>query len=116
MKMIERETGCRVKVLRSDNGGEYIAMEDFCRARGIRHQFTLSYSPQPNGVAKRKNRTIQDQARAFLHQSRAGVRLWIEAVATANHFNKWQLTSRSIDTTPEELWKGRKPSIAYLCV
>ncbi|SGY45142.1 BQ5605_C001g00252 [Microbotryum silenes-dioicae] len=48
---IKNETGCRVKTLRSDNGGEYIstAFNGFCVAHGIRCKLTIPYMPEQNG-------------------------------------------------------------------
>ncbi|MBT0984662.1 DDE-type integrase/transposase/recombinase, partial [Salmonella enterica subsp. enterica serovar Typhimurium] len=57
-----------IKILRSDNGGEYIASELswFLQDRGIIHQTTCPHTPQQNGVAERKNRHIFETARALL--------------------------------------------------
>lgn len=55
----QKETG--VKVIRTDNGGEYIGhdFEDLCRERGITHQTTSPYTPEHNGIAERYNRTYK---------------------------------------------------------
>ena len=48
--------GKKIKVLRSDRGGEYeFPFEQICYENGIIHQTTAPYSPQSNGVAERKN-------------------------------------------------------------
>lgn len=47
-------------MLRSDRGGEYF-MHDFnifCEEHGIIHQCSAPYTPQQNGLAERKNRTL----------------------------------------------------------
>jgi hypothetical protein len=45
--MVERETGKKLKVLRSDNGGEYIGpLEEYCKSQGIRHEQTVPKTPQ----------------------------------------------------------------------
>eukprot|EP00253_Pinus_taeda_P006996 PITA_06996 len=58
--LVEKESGKKVKALRSDNGGEYISGEfkDICSAEGIQRELIAPHNPQQNGVAKRKNRTI----------------------------------------------------------
>jgi len=58
--MIENETGTKIKVVRSDRGGEYTLAEfmRYCEELGIRKFLTVSYSPQQNGVVERKNQTI----------------------------------------------------------
>ena len=70
-KAIELQTGRRLKKLRSDNGGEYVShdFESYCTDHGIHHEHTIPYSPQQNGVAERKNRTILNAIRCMLIQS-----------------------------------------------
>jgi transposase InsO family protein len=59
---VEKETGTSIKGLRTDRGGEFTSTEfiEFCTVNGIHHQLTTSYTPQQNGVAERKNRTIMN--------------------------------------------------------
>ncbi|KAH0720560.1 hypothetical protein KY284_005590 [Solanum tuberosum] len=56
----ERETGRKLKRLRTDNGGEYTSreFEEYCSNHGIRHEKTVPGTPQHNGVAERMNRTM----------------------------------------------------------
>lgn len=76
---VEKHTGCHitklnilseedVKVLRSDNGGEYTSnnFAKFCAEKGISHEFTVPYCSQQNGVAEQMNRTIMEGARSML--------------------------------------------------
>ena len=51
----ERQTGHKLKSLRSDNGGEYIAMDDFLDKKGIRHEYSPAYSHESNRLAERFN-------------------------------------------------------------
>uniref|UniRef100_A0A0V0HMV8 Putative ovule protein n=1 Tax=Solanum chacoense TaxID=4108 RepID=A0A0V0HMV8_SOLCH len=64
----ERQSGCKLKALRSDNGGEYTSNEfnKYCEDMGIDHKLTVSYSPEQNGVSERKNRTVVEMARCLL--------------------------------------------------
>jgi transposase InsO family protein len=56
---VENQIGRRMKVLKLDNGGEYTSnyLKDFCKEAGIKEELTVSYNPQHNGVAERKNRS-----------------------------------------------------------
>ena len=67
--LVENQTGKKIKVMRSDNGGEYIDSKfvDFCASEGIWREFTVPYTPQQNGVAERKNGAIIGTARAMIH-------------------------------------------------
>ena len=66
--MIERQTEKKVKVLRTDNGGEFCsdAFDDYCKKEDIVRHHTIPYTPQQNGVAERMNRTIISKARCML--------------------------------------------------
>jgi hypothetical protein len=67
--LLENQTGRKIKVLRTDNGGEYTSKEfnDFCAGEGIRRELIVPYNTQQNGVAERKNKAIVGVARAMLH-------------------------------------------------
>ena len=69
---------------RSDNGGEYTKGEfdDFCASEGIKHEFTIPYTPQQNGVAERKNKAIVGATRAMVHDQGLPLFLWVEACNT----------------------------------
>jgi transposase InsO family protein len=70
--------------LRSDNGGEYTSddFRDFCKEEGIKRELAVSYNPQQNGVAERKNRSIIDFAKAMIHDQELPMFLWAEVCNT----------------------------------
>jgi transposase InsO family protein len=59
---VENQIKRKVKRLRSNHGGEYFSnkFSKFCVEHGIIHERILPYSPQVNGIAKRKNRTLTE--------------------------------------------------------
>ena len=65
-------------MLRTDNDGEFYGneFEDFCKKCGIARQKTTPYTPQQNGVAKRMNRTLMENARNMLSSDGIGQELW----------------------------------------
>jgi transposase InsO family protein len=77
-------TGRRIKVLRSDNGGEYTSRDfsDFCVEAGIKREYTVPYNPQQNGVVERKNITIVEATKAMIHDQNLPMILWEEASMT----------------------------------
>ena len=101
-------------MLRSDRGGEYESpFADFCAQHGIIHETTPPYSPQSNGIAERKNRTLKEMMNAMLLSSGLPPNMWGEAILSANYLlNK--VPKKKEEKTPYELWKGRKPSYNYL--
>eukprot|EP00253_Pinus_taeda_P025439 PITA_25439 len=83
--LVENLTGKRIKVLCSDNGGEYVDKDftDFCAKEGIRREWTAPYIPEQKGVAERKNRIIVEAARAMLYDQDMPKFLWAEACSMA---------------------------------
>ena len=65
---VENQLERKIKRLRSDRGGEYFpkVFDDFCAEHGIIHERTPPYSPESNGVAERKNRTLTDLVNSML--------------------------------------------------
>lgn len=82
---VERQTGKKVRRLRSDNGLEYCCGEltEFLVRLGIRHERTNVGTPQMNGVAERANRTLMDLVRSMLASAHLPQNFWGEAVVTA---------------------------------
>src|SRR3984957_14053646 len=114
----ENVTNRRIKVLRSDNGGEYISKEfDQLLAKlGITRQTTPPYTPEHNGVAERANRTIVECARSMMQGAHLDYSYWGEAVMTAVYLRN-RSPSRSVQRmTPYEAWTGEKPSLSHLKV
>ncbi|KAH9771354.1 Integrase catalytic domain-containing protein [Citrus sinensis] len=113
-KMVETQTGRKIKRLRSDNGGEYKNDQflQICQDEGIVRHFTVRDTPQQNGVAKRMNRTILEKVRCMLSNAGLNKEFWAEAVVYACHLIN-RLPSTAIEgRTPMEMWTG-KPATDY---
>ena len=66
--VLQNQLERKIKRLRSDRGGEYFPkiFDEFCEEHGTIHERTLPYSPESNGVAERKNRTLTGLVNAML--------------------------------------------------
>ena len=66
----EAESGRKLRVLRTDNGGEFTAAEfaAYCADEGIQRHYSAPYSPQQNGVVERRNQIVVGMDRALLKQ------------------------------------------------
>ncbi|GJV00123.1 putative ribonuclease H-like domain-containing protein [Tanacetum coccineum] len=82
IKEVENLVDKKVKIIRSDNGTEFKnkLMDDFCREKGIKREYSVARTPQQNGVAERKNRTLIEAARTMLADSKLPNHIWAEAV------------------------------------
>ncbi|KAL0641356.1 hypothetical protein Bca4012_102542 [Brassica carinata] len=108
----------KIKILRSDNGGEYTsyAFKSHLSHHGILHQTSCPYTPQQNGVAERKNRHLMEVARSLMFQANVPKRFWSDAVATACYLINRIPTKVLKDQAPFEVLNKHKPSVDYLRV
>jgi len=76
--LVENQTNRKIKALRSDNGSEYVneRLNGIFRVSGIKHETTVPYSRQQNGVAERLNRTLVERARSMIMESKLSPDLW----------------------------------------
>jgi transposase InsO family protein len=112
----EMECGHKLRVLRTDNGGEFTSAEfaAYCADEGIKRHFSAPYTPQQNGVVERQNQTVVATARALLKQRGMPVDFWGEAVMTAVFLLNRSPTKSLEGKTPYEAWHGRTPAVAHL--
>ena len=115
--MVENFYGKQVKTIRTDGGGEYCSreFEDFLVKAGIIHQKTIPLTPEQNGLAERKNRTLVKSVRCMLSDSALPKKFWAEAVSTANYVLN-RAPSTPIGSTPYEMLNGNKPNVGHLKV
>ncbi|KAI3758865.1 hypothetical protein L6452_06437 [Arctium lappa] len=112
---IENQTNQKVKVMRSDNGTEFknLDLNTFCEEKGIERQYSAPRTPQQNGVAERRNRTLIEAARSMLADSKLPITFWAEAVNTACYVQNRVLVVKPKNKTPYELLNKRKPFIGF---
>ena len=113
---LETKYNRKIRFIRSDNGTKFKNhnMEEFCTQHGITHQFSAAYTPQQNGVAERKNRTLIECARTMLADSHLPITCGAEAVNTACYTLNRVLIVKKKNKTCYQLLKGRKPNLQHL--
>jgi hypothetical protein len=72
--LTENQTGKRLKAVTSDRGGEFMSSDfkEFYNKHGIKREYTIARTPKQNGVAKRKNRAVQQMARSMMNEKNNG--------------------------------------------
>ena len=117
-RKIQNEKCFIIPCIRSDHGREFenVEFEGFCDEHGIDHNCLAPRTPQQNGVVERKNRTLEEIARTILHENNLPTYFWAEAVNTSCDILNRVLIRPSLDKTPYELWKNKKPNISYFKV
>ena len=110
----------------SDRGGEYYgkyienghapgAFTKFLQENGIVSQYTMHCSPDQNGVAERRNRTLMDMVRSMRNNSKLPQYLWTETLKTVVYILN-QVLTKAVSKTPFESFKGWKPSLQHIRV
>jgi hypothetical protein len=121
---VENQHNIKIKLVRSDRGGEYYGRHTrygqvsgpfvrFLQENGIVAQYSMPDDPQQNGVAERCNRTLMDMVRSMLNYSTLLISLWMEDLKIAVHILN-RVPSMSVPKTPYEMWADRKPTLNYL--
>ncbi|GJW69823.1 putative ribonuclease H-like domain-containing protein [Tanacetum coccineum] len=112
---IKNQLDHKVKVIRSDNETEFknSIMNQFCEIKGIKREFSMARTPQQNGIAERKNRTLIEVARTMLVDSKLPTTFWAKAVNTACYVLNRDLVIKPHNKTPYELIRGRLPLIDF---
>ena len=102
--LAENQLSIKIKSLQTNRGCEYLfdLFKEYCNEKGIVRQPTIPYTPQQNGVAERRNRTLLDMVRSMMAQVMLPIFFWGDALMTAAYIlNK--VPSKSVPSTPYEL-------------
>ena len=115
MNEVENQLDMRVKTLRTNRGHEYLSKQfkEFCEEKGITRQLTIPATPQQNGVAERRNRTLLEMVRSMMAQANLPVSYWGDALLFATYILN-RVPSKSISSTPYELWTSKRPDLSHL--
>ncbi|GKB83941.1 putative ribonuclease H-like domain-containing protein [Tanacetum coccineum] len=113
---IENLVDKKVKIIICDNGTKFKnrVMSEFCEKKGIKKEFSVARTPQQNGVAERRNRTLIEAARTMLADSKLPTTFWAEAVNTACYVQNRVLVVKPHNKTPYELFRGRTPALSFM--
>ncbi|GJR52393.1 putative ribonuclease H-like domain-containing protein [Tanacetum coccineum] len=116
IRQIQNQLNQKVKTIRCDNGTEFKNRDfiEFCGSKGIKREYSNARTPQQNGVAERKNRTLIEAARTMLADSFLPNTFWAEAVSTACYVLNRVLVTKPQNKTPYELITGKIPIISYI--
>jgi hypothetical protein len=114
----EAECSCKLRVLCTDNGCEFTAVEFslYYADEGVQRHYSAPYSLQQNGVVERRNQMVVGMARALLKQRGMSAVFWGEAVVTTVYILNRSPTKALNGKTPYETWHGCKPTVSHLRV
>ncbi|CAA7024955.1 unnamed protein product [Microthlaspi erraticum] len=110
----EKQFGKSVKMVRSDNGTEFMCLSSYFREKGVVHQTSCVGTPQQNGRVERKHKHILNVALALLFQGNLPIKFWGEAVLTAAYLINRTPSAVHLGRSPYELLHGHKPSYDQL--
>nr|GEW23095.1 hypothetical protein [Tanacetum cinerariifolium] len=120
---LENQLSLKVKVTRSDNETEFKNndLNQFCGMKGIKREFSVPRTPQQNGIAERKNRTLIEAARTMLADSLLPIPFWAKTVdegflvrysVNSKAFRVFNSRTRIVQETLHVNFLENKPNIA----
>ncbi|GKB62114.1 retrovirus-related pol polyprotein from transposon TNT 1-94, partial [Tanacetum coccineum] len=115
IRKMENLNEVRVKELRSDNGTEFRnhKLEEFCDEKGISQNFSSPCTPEQNGVAERRNRTLIEAARTMLNSAKLPKQFWGEVVNTSSYTQNRSIIVKRHGKTSYDVFSGRSPDISF---
>nr|GEX31604.1 hypothetical protein [Tanacetum cinerariifolium] len=115
INLVENQFNKKVKAIRCDNGKKFknAHMIELCGSKGIMREYSNARTPQQNGVAERKNRTLIEEARTMLADSKLPTMFWTEAVKTTCYVLNRVLVTSPHNKIPYALLTGNIPSISH---
>jgi transposase InsO family protein len=114
--LIENISKRKIKILSSDNGGEYTSKDfvNFCKDVRIKRELTTPYNPQQNGVVERENRTIMEAVKTMIHDQDLPMHLWEKTTRTTVYVQNKLSHSALGFKTPKDMLSGKKPKVSHL--
>ena len=114
LNLVENQLDKKIKVLRTDRGREYLSKQfkKLCNDKCIERHLTIPRTPQQNGVAERRNRTLPEMIRSMMAQEKLPISYWGDALLTATYVLN-RVPNKSVSSTPYELWTHRKPNLTH---
>jgi hypothetical protein len=113
---IQTQTGHTVIQLMTDNGKEYDnnLFKALCNDNGIKQCFTPAFTPEFNGIAERNNRTMLENLRTILFESKLDHSFWGELIMGVVHTQNRLPHSKLNNLSPYEKLFGKPPTLNYL--
>ncbi|KAF2890836.1 hypothetical protein ILUMI_15337, partial [Ignelater luminosus] len=114
IKLMQNQTGKKIKEIHCDNGREYINKDFFrlAKAEGIYLRTGPPHTHEFNGVAEKYNRTIMNRARCLLSEAKIDKSYWPECVYTAAYIGNRLLANTKIRKTLYEIFFNKKPDVS----
>ena len=113
--LVEYQSGTKIKILKSDNGGEYVnsGFIQYCKYVGIQMQHSIPYTPQKNGVFERKNRALKEMATCMMDSKNFPPNFWAKDINCASYIQN-RVPQKKLDgITPFKAWSGHKHDVSH---
>lgn len=112
--LVENRFEQKIKILYSDNGGEYVGLRSYLAANGITHYTTPTHTPEHNGIAERRHMHIVETGMALLTHAQVPIKYWSYAFMTAVYLINRMPTPNLAQASPFRLLFQTEPNYTKL--
>nr|GEX40065.1 hypothetical protein [Tanacetum cinerariifolium] len=118
LRLVQRGLHAQVKTVRTDKGTKFLnkTLHAYFASEGINHQTSVARTPEQNGAAERRNRTLVEAARTMLSVAKVSLFFWAEAIATTCFTQNCFLVIPRREKTPYHIINDRKPSVKFFYI
>jgi transposase InsO family protein len=118
LKRAYNKFDAKFKRIRNDNDIEFknTQVKDYHHEEGIKHELSAPYTPQQNGVAERKNRTLIEMTRIMIDEYKTFNRFCTESINTTCHTTNRLYLHKLLNKAPYELLIDNKANASYFIV
>ena len=115
---MEKQSGNRIKILRTENGKEYFNknLQHPCEECGIQMQHSVSYTPQQNSVEERKNRSLKEMAICMIEARDISPKIWAKAINCVAYIQNKEFHKSVKGKAPYKAWFGHKPNVSHFII
>nr|GFA80637.1 retrovirus-related Pol polyprotein from transposon TNT 1-94 [Tanacetum cinerariifolium] len=115
LMLVQRGLHAQVRIVQTDKGTKFLnkTLHAYFASEGILHQTSVAQTPEQNGVADRRNRTLIEAAQTMPRATKAPLFFWVEAITIACFTQNRSLVIPQHEKTPYHIINDRKPSVKF---
>ena len=89
--------------------------KEYLKSEGVRHELTISKTPEQNGVPEQMNRTLVETVHSMIIGTKLSKKFWAESLLTAVYLRNHSPSKAIVGMTPSETSNGISFPCVWMC-